>query len=140
VVDSSYKDAGYIEVPHGADYALKVWAPTFYQLIIEAAMGMYMLMGLTIQAGSHCRRTFLLKQQSPEDTIVSFLSELIFLADNENLYFGSFQVVLEDSENRLIMDGGNIIHRQKGIKAVTYHNLAIQNTTTGLQTTIVFDV
>jgi len=139
-MDSSDKDAGYLEVPHGADYALKAWAPNFSQLIIEAARGMYMLMGLTIQAGSHCRRTYKLKYQNPEDNLVSFLSELVFLADKENLYFSSFHVASEASENRLIMDGGNIIHRQKVIKAVTYHNLSIHNTAAGLETTIVFDV
>ncbi len=133
-------DFGFTEIEHTADWALKVWAPDLSQLFVLAAQGMYWLTELSLLPEPRCERRIELEGVDAESLLVSFLSELLFFGETEALGFDEFEVDLQDTHLSARVRGGPIAEQKKEIKAVTYHNLVIEPTPRGVQTTIVFDV
>ena len=136
--------AGFREIAHTADWQLKVWAPDLVSLLEQAARGMYALLGTQFQPGPRLPRRLELRELDAESLLVSFLSELLYLGESENLGFDGFQLNVSQSSHELnlkaVLDSIPILTMNKEIKAVTYHNLAIQRTEAGLVVNIVFDV
>ena len=132
--------AGYLEVPHTADWALQVWAATPAGLLEMAARGMFSLMDLQIGPGPRQERTLTLQAADLESLLVSFLAELLYWNEDEKLAFDEFELTLEGLSLQAVCRGGQVGRQRKEIKAVTYHNLRIALSPAGLQTVIVFDV
>jgi SHS2 domain-containing protein len=132
---------GFREHAHTADWELEVWAPALPTLLEGAACGMYALSGMQIQPGQSQTRTIMLHGEDAESLLVKFLTELLWLEQEEGLGFDNFSITV-DSQNNLQADlnGGLISKLDKEIKAVTYHNLEVQTTEKGLRVKIVFDV
>jgi SHS2 domain-containing protein len=131
---------GHREVEHTADCGLEVWAPDLPGLMEEAARGLFGLMGVKISEESRCHRQLEIGADDREQLLVSFLEELLFIADSEDLAFDGFLLNLVDTNLLARLEGGFIVSRTKEIKAVTYHYLEIVETKRGLKTSIVFDV
>jgi SHS2 domain-containing protein len=131
---------GHREVEHTADWGLEVWAPDLPGLMEEAARGMFELMGVEVSEDSRCHRQLEIGADDREQLLVSFLEELLFIADSEELAFDGFMLHLVDTNLLARLEGGGIVSRSKEIKAVTYHNLQIKESKRGLKTSIIFDV
>ena len=132
--------AGFRERPHTADWALDVWASDLLSLLKQAAIGMYVLMGVQIQSEPRVTYRFELPIIDPESALVGFLAELLYLSGRDGLGFDTFDLSMKGAVLRASVGGAAMISQAKEIKAVTYHNLAIRHTDRGLETTIVFDV
>jgi SHS2 domain-containing protein len=128
------------ELPHTADWAIRVWAPSLPALFAEAARGMNALSGAKPGPGTRVSHTFKAEAPDLESLLVAFLSELVWSVEQEKLVFESFKVILKGTILKVIMSGAPILSINKSIKAVTYHNLKIGNTENGYQVEIVFDV
>ena len=95
-------------------------------------------------AGPRAHRTIEIDAPDGEALLVTFLSELVFIAENESMGFDTFR--LETAQHtgsytlHADLDGAPIEQLAKPIKAVTYHNLEIRATDDGLEVEIVFDV
>ena len=74
-------ESGYKELAHTADWALKVWAPDLGGLFIQAAQGMYALMGLTLDEMPCDEYIFEVNGHDAEGLLVSFLEELLYQAE-----------------------------------------------------------
>jgi SHS2 domain-containing protein len=127
-------------VEHTADWGLEVWAPDLPSLMEEAARGMFELMGVVVSEESRCHRQLEIGADDREQLLVSFLEELLFIAEAEGLAFDGFLLKLVDANLLARLEGGFIVSRTKEIKAVTYHNLKISESKRGLKTNIIFDV
>jgi len=127
-------------VEHTADCGLEVWAPDLPALIEEAARGMFELMGVVVSEESRCHRQLEIGAEDREQLLVSFLEELLFIADSEEVGFDGFLLNVQDSSLLARLEGGFIVDRSKEIKAVTYHYLEISESDRGLMTNIIFDV
>ena len=134
------QSSGYLEISHTADWALKVWAPDLVGLFEQAAYGMYALLQIRLQPGGRYECPLDLEAVDAESLLVSFLSELLYLAEQECLGFDAFHLTIEGSHLSGCMIGAPVECQPKEIKAVTYHNLAIRTSPQGLETIIVFDV
>jgi SHS2 domain-containing protein len=132
--------AGYREREHTADWELEVWAPDLPRLLEQAARGMYKLTGVLLKCGPRHERIIELPVLDAESLIVDFLSELLYLVEEEGLAFDEFS--LQISQDKLIAEltGPPLESLEKEIKAVTYHKLSVRKTDLGLQVNIVFDV
>ena len=97
--------AGHRELEHTADWELEVWGSDMPALFGEAACGMYELMGVEISEDDRYHRQIELLADDREQLLVSFLGELLFLAEAENLAFDGF--LLE-------VDGTNLLARLEG--------------------------
>ncbi|MCG6950516.1 MAG: archease [Acidobacteria bacterium] len=133
-------ERGHREVEHTADWELEVWAPDMPALIEEAARGMYGLMGLVVSEDDRCHRQLEISCDDWEQLLVSFLEELLFIAESEDLAFDGFLFALVEENLLARLEGGSIVSREREIKAVTFHNLEILEIERNLKTRIIFDV
>ena len=131
---------GFEEVSHTADWSARVWAPDPSTLFTEAARAMTSLSGTVIGDGPRLTRTFETEGPDLESLLVAFLSELVYYHEQDNVAFDGFDVRLASQWLKVSMEGARIASSEKAIKAVTYHNLRIEKTKKGFETTIVFDV
>jgi SHS2 domain-containing protein len=131
---------GFEELPHTADWSLRVWAKSLPALFAEAARGMYALSGANQAEGPKVKRTFEAEATDAESLLVAFLSELVYAVEQEHLIFDEFDVQVEGIKLKVEMSGAPILSLTKAIKAVTYHNLQIRPTARGYEVEIVFDV
>ena len=132
--------SGFEEKEHTADCKLQVWGQDFPQLLTMAAVGMYALMGLQLEKEPRLERSFRIAFSDPEELLVSFLNELLYYIELEELGFDRFELKINGRELTARVFGSYIASLSKEIKAVTYHNLKIEHSSRGLEAVIVFDV
>jgi len=132
--------SGYKEMAHTADREILVWAPSLEELLIEAAKGMYSIMNIKINPTDLMKRRLEVDAIDGEMLLVSFLSELLFYIEDEHIAFNKFSLKLKNYFLEAYLSGGIIQSGFREIKAVTYHNLSIQEENGILRTRIVFDV
>jgi SHS2 domain-containing protein len=131
---------GFEEIPHTADWSIRVWADDLPGLLAESARGMYWLAGAELVDGPREMRTYETEGPDGESLLVAFLSELVYSAEQENLGFDDFDIRIKDGRLKVEMGGAPFVSFDKAIKAVTWHNLKIKETARGLDVEIVFDV
>ena len=132
---------GFREHPHTADWELEVWAPNLPSLLEQAARGMYALSGMRLEASPTREYSIALHSADAESLLVRFLTELLWVEQEQKLGFADFSIKVEDDcDLRADLRGSTIANLDKEIKAVTYHNLAVETTSQGLRVNIVFDV
>jgi SHS2 domain-containing protein len=132
--------SGFREKEHTADWELEIWAPDLPGLLVEAARGMYWLMGARLEEGVYAQRSIEFSGADDESRLVAFLQELLYLTDSEGLAFDRFEVTILGEGGLAELSGAPHVHLAKEIKAVTYHNLAVRKTSAGLEAIVVFDV
>jgi SHS2 domain-containing protein len=138
--------AGFEVVDHTADWSLRVFGPDLAALFAQAALGMAGLLlgeisGDLAAVEAEVERPFAFAEFDTESLLVEWLSELAYWAETERLIFTQFHFeTINETSLQVTARGGHVTELQKHIKAVTFHNLAITPTPTGLETTIVFDV
>ncbi|MDX2437686.1 MAG: archease [Acidobacteriota bacterium] len=131
---------GHREVEHTADLKLEVWGPDMAAVLEEAARGMYELMAVEVSEDSRRHHQMEVQADDREQLMVSFLEELLYLADSEELAFDGFLLKVDDTQLVAHLEGGFMITRSRDIKAVTFHSLRIGKSGSGLRTHVVFDV
>ncbi len=131
---------GFEEIPHTADWSVRVWGQDLEQLFVEAAKAMNFLSGVHLEKKTVIQRNFEQTGSDPESLLTAFLSELIYYQEKGNLAFSSFDINLKDHHLTVRMEGSRMASVNKVIKAVTWHNLKISKTERGYETEIVFDV
>jgi len=131
---------GYEEIPHTADWSIRVWADDLAGLLTESARGMYWLAGAELVDEPRVKKTFEVEEPDGESSLVAFLSELVYYAEQENLGFDDFDIQINNGRLKAELGGAPLKSMDKAIKAVTWHNLNITETARGLEVEIVFDV
>ena len=130
---------GFEEIDHISDRAVRVTAPTVVELFQQAALAMYTIMDVQFSdVGS--RRTFTLNAIDAESLLVNFLSELLSIAELENLAVRSIKLVFTDLHLQVEGMFFPILKKVENIKAVTYAEMNIKHTDRGYETVIVFDL
>ena len=136
----SHQSAGHREIEHTADWELEVWGYDMPGLMAEAARGMYGLMEVGISEDSRCHRRLEFFADDREQLLVSFLGELLFLAEAEDLAFDGFLLQVNGTSLVARLEGGTILSRSKEIKAVTYHHLLLSEDRDGWSARVLVDI
>ncbi|MCK4245117.1 MAG: archease [Candidatus Omnitrophica bacterium] len=150
-------------IDHTADIGLLIEGKSKEELFTESAAGMFSI----IAGGKLCRGrihpTRGLDKSSPykgnsygiefkikvtaktlEELLVSFLNELLYLAEKEKAIFAQFKIKIGKIKNRFCLKGKikkNSQIPKREIKAATYHNLKVLQKKPNLwQTRIIFDL
>jgi len=130
---------GFQEVAHTADVSIVVSGFSLEELFVHAARGMYFAMGATAGMESEHLLSLDLREQDHESLLVSYLSELLYLAEKRlmarDLHLDISGLHLTGS---LVMV--SILKIQSEIKAVTYNNLRIYRYDRNYRTQLVFDI
>lgn len=130
------------EIEHTADWALRLYGRDLAELLKNAARGMNsLLIAAPEDIPLEREESFALEGGDGEDLLVNWLSELAYWAETEQVIFRQFNFAqVSPTELQATVRGGHAPHLRKHIKAVTYHDLEIVETATGLTATVVFDV
>ncbi len=131
---------GHEEIPHTADWALRVWAEDLPSLFDEAANGMASLSGVQLEAGPSVPRAVELEAADDESLLVAFLSELLYMQEQEGLGFERLHIHITGDRLMARFDAAPLAAVSKPIKAVTFHDLKINRAEQGYEVVIVFDV
>ena len=130
------------EIEHTADRALKIYGRNLEELLINAALGLNSLVGAddTIDAAP-VAKSIALDAIDAESLLVEWLSELAYWAEAEMLVFTKFELQhVSATRVNAVIHGRRVTRLENHVKAVTYHNLEITETESGLAATVVFDV
>lgn len=139
---STGQAAGFEEIEHTADWALRIQGRDLCELLGNAAWGISHLMvaepaAIPLEIEEH----FELEAYDAESLLVTWLGELAYWAEVAGVVFGEFELhQVTPTRIEATGRGARVAELQKHIKAVTYHNLAIVETAAGLEATVVFDV
>jgi SHS2 domain-containing protein len=131
---------GFQEIEHTADWEIKVWAPDLTSLLASAAHGMFQLSNTVLAEGPRVARDFEICFDDRESLLVDFLSELLFLGEQQRVAFDDYRFDVQDNVIKVQVRGAPIDHQAKEIKAVTYHGMKILEKEGSLEVNIVFDV
>ncbi len=137
-------------IEHTADVGLKVSAKTLKELFENAAKGMFGIITGEDRVKSlqfKVKRDIRIKKEVEglEELLVDWLTELLYIFNKEEILFDNFRVVELDSSGITGELQGNRIDLsqetlQTEIKAVTFHNLKIEEDKSGFSCKIIFDV
>lgn len=138
---------------HTADIGLKVHGRTLAELFVNAANGLLSLIsapGEQITSESGGRLTLSVNGSDLEDLLVNWLSEILYFIDAEGWELSEFSlrdiVVDPEGENRIAGEGLGqrlkLRERSRAIpvKAVTYHQISVQETSDGWEAVVYFDI
>ncbi len=128
------------EIEHTADLAIRAYGRDMRELFANAAQGMFALMAEPSEEPVR-EREVSLEGIDYESLLVDWLNELIYLNEVEGETYHQFAIeALSPTELKAHVTGGPTKSKTKAIKAATFHELAIEETASGLVATIVFDV
>jgi SHS2 domain-containing protein len=130
---------------HTADIGLHVYGSTLSELFIHAAQGMESLMVPPEQIRIQVSRQLEVDGHDSVSLLIAWLNELIFLFDTEYLIFCQFEV---ESLTETYVRGrasGEPYDAQRhelssAIKAVTWHEAAVEQTDNRYKARLIFDI
>ena len=141
---ASHPQGSFQFIDHTADAGILVKAPTLEGIFETAALGFSELITRVDSLNCLIQRQFRLQEEDMETLLVSWLQELLYLLDTEDLIFGRFQVHLKDLALEASAWGevfDQKIHPMKTeIKAVTYHQLEVVEDDQGWKAQVIFDI
>ena len=130
---------------HTADYMVEVSAPTLEELFAEAALALFEAITDVSSVHPRERVSYRVAGASPEELLVSWLTELLFLYESERWLFRRFEARLVNGKGvegeawgEKLDPARHPIDRE--VKAVTYHQMAIAREGGVIKTRIVFDL
>ncbi len=118
------------ELPHTADWAIRVFGATRAELFAHAGVAMFALQGAAESDGPTVQHRVEVAAADDESLLVAWLSRLLWLSETENIAFQKFWIERMDATAAGPSLQALAIGRQgrshlAHIKAVTYHDLAI---------------
>jgi SHS2 domain-containing protein len=130
---------------HTADIGLHVYGSTLPELFIHAAQGMESLMVAPEQVEVLVSREIEVEGHDNISLLIGWLNELIFLFDTEYLLFRQFQIdVLTETQLKARAFGESYDAQRhdlsSAIKAVTWHEAAVEQMDDGYKARIIFDI
>ena len=130
------------EIEHTADRALKIYGRNLEELLVSAAFGLNSLVGVDDTLNPPLiTKSIELDALDAESLLVEWLSELAYWAEAEMLIFSKFDLYdVSTTRVNALIHGSRVTRMENHIKAVTYHNLEITESESGLAATVVFDV
>lgn len=136
-------------IDHTADVGIKVWGPTLTELFENAAKGMFHIIscGKWPCGGERIKRKAELRNNTDvlEELLVIWLSEILYIFNKEKICLDNFKITgLNNAKLSAEIEGSSMDLYQSNnyteIKAVTFHNLKIDEDVNGFSCVIIFDV
>jgi SHS2 domain-containing protein len=131
---------------HTADIGVHVLGRTLEELFTNAARAMYEALGQLQKTESRGPKSVEMKAGSLEDLLHDWLAELLYEVEANHVLYDEFEIRHVDSRSlQAALRGGAIdfarSQTNEEIKAVTYHQLRVEQTADGSwRATVIFDV
>lgn len=132
--------AGFSELPHTADVCIRIWGPDINSLFVQGAQGLFYLVQPEGISDTSIDIPIKIEGGDLETLLVGFLSLLLYWLEVDKLICSNPNIKYENGKitGSITCHYCEMISRQ--IKAVTFHDLNIRETSNGYVAEIVFDV
>jgi SHS2 domain-containing protein len=133
-------------IEHTADIGIRVKAKDLKELFKNTALAMFDIMiERKIKNQKSKIKNIIVKQkaENSEELFINWLNELLSLSATRELIFEDFNINRLDKNNLEAIITGRDIKNYKvntEIKAATYHQLKLEQTKSGWQAEVIFDV
>lgn len=135
--------AGFRILPHTSEMVLEVRAPDWPSFYRTAAEGLLAIYGLKPGKPGTKRTSVLIKGDSPEDALVSWLTELIFLVGTKRMALQKIDIL---QAGPLTLEA--VVHAcaarnlplEREVKAAAYHGLKVAEKRSGIRARVILDV
>jgi SHS2 domain-containing protein len=130
------------EIPHTADWSFRAYGADLGELYANAGYALFALQGARPTPGvSEKERAVAVTAIDYESLMVNWLSELLWLQESHHEMYERYAIdYLTPTELRARAYGLTLATIDKVIKAVTFHNIKIEQTPADWQATVVVDV
>lgn len=142
-LSSRRSKVGYRFLEHTADIRAECQAASFPELLETAAQALYAVALRETRTDAHVEHEVAIQAESPEEMLVRWLQELIFLMDVEHFVATRFDLH-HAAEDRVAATLRGYEYqpeeRATEIKAATYHGMAVRHTNEGIVAEVIFDL
>ena len=136
---------GYATFDHTADIGLEAWGATFGEALAEAGLGLQAIM---LDGGSVCPHDTRMLQVAADDSaalLVAWLSELIYMFDTDGWLWADFEISVADACRLSATARGETFDEARhqlgvGVKAVSYHDVAVHFEPDAARVRVILDV
>ena len=133
------------QVEHTADIALRIYGETLEELFVHAAEALFEVLGTYRWEEETVRHAVALEAPGREDLLHDWLAQLNYLHQTRREVYNRFDVRLADGHRLEAVVAGEAIaptrhNIELEVKAVTYHQLSVEQTEQGWQAFVIFDI
>lgn len=132
---------GHELLEHTADVGLRAWGPTIEAAVVEAVLGLAELMGARAPGPG---RPLPIRGEGADDgsRLVALLNEVLFVIETQAVAIAGVRVRREGSALSAELE---VARRERpaegiGVKAATYHQLAVEERADGAEVRVYLDV
>ena len=132
-------------VDHTGDLGVRVFGESLPELFQQAAEALTFIITDPETIRIKESRKFLLKAETDEELLITWLNEFVYLFDTEGVLFKIFEVLsIHDhhlealAQGEIYMEGRHPI--KTAVKAATYHQLKIENHQGVWTAQVIFDL
>jgi SHS2 domain-containing protein len=145
MIIETYNEMGYELLDHTGDIGIKVWADDVKGIFQEAAKALFGIITDLEKVEAHLEREVIVEGSGHEELMVAWLSELLYLHEVEELLFCDFTILEIQGGSIKGVARGERFHEGRhciktAVKAVTYHQLEIQERDGRWHAQIIFDI
>ncbi len=137
---SHIPEKGFTEIPHTADWAIRVWAPDLQHLFMQAVTGMFTLMGIQTDAQNQREIALDLHAVDTDSLLVHFMNIALFYQEEEGTAFTDAIFTIENGRLIGSVSANPVTLISRQVKAVTFHNVHINFNEGGYEVDLVLDV
>jgi SHS2 domain-containing protein len=131
----------YEQLEHTADLALRVYGQDLCEVFANAAYAMFSQLADIEHIQGDLQRQVRAEGTDYESLLVNWLNELLYLHDTEGEVYSAFDIEqLSPTHLQATVHGGPGREVYTIVKAATYHDLTISQTSDGYTASLVFDV
>ncbi len=135
----------YETVDHTADLGVRVYGRTFEEVFANAAFAFFDLITDLTRVREEVSIPIHLTASDPEELLVRWLSELLYLNESRQVLFKGFSFAHLDEHSLTAVARGEFFDPQRHVrnlemKAVTYHQIYIGKKKNTWEARVIFDV
>ena len=135
----------YQPIDHTGDLGMRVFGADLHELFAHAAWGLFDLMTDAVRIEPRISRNLTVEAIDLEDLMVRWLGELLYAYDTDRFLTANAVLhVLEPTRLHATLRGepfDDVRHPiDTEIKAVTYHQIAVERLDAGWQARVIFDI
>jgi SHS2 domain-containing protein len=136
---------GFSLIDHPADLGVEAWGATLAQAYEQAATGLMSVILDLSSVEAHVSREVVLEASDSEHLLVKWLAEVLYLYDGEKFVSREFSVsqLRRDSLRATVLGETFVAEKhvtRLDVKAVTYHQLVVEETNTVSRIRVFLDI
>jgi SHS2 domain-containing protein len=130
---------------HTADVGFEAFGSTREEAFANAARALFNLIVDLDAIETHDEVTLQIQGPDPESLLVNWLSELLYLHDAEDWLFRDFEIQHLQDDSMSALARGEKFHRARHqtklmVKAITYHQLVLEESPQGWRAQVYVDI